>query len=338
VSRPSTFPHRSKTVQSLESVVHRKKVNFVVYGLWTIVSGLVFLAGCGSKFTYPANGVPKSIEKICRDEFQIDATARIVGKTVGALLYVRSIVDPKGQIASEVHDKMGKVMQTVTRVALSTDLQVDYCVVVIRDTSQGNELTIVRALEDTKRANADAIGIEESINRTLFQQGRTQPNLSNGKNFVLKEIKTENFIAEQIAQRIRFGFAKDPKDSANKPLNLVDGAFHEEHGKRIFRFSLIALKLDRSHQNILNVFRTVNEVFAGYQFASFDELEVNDYLNREKLVVDPQTLLDYRTKKISDNQLLEKCLQESQSVQEAFKLFGFSTPAEGNDTASQVAR
>jgi len=296
-----------------------------------------FISGCGPKFTYPANDVPKAIEKICRDEFQIEATARVVGKTVGALLYVRSIVDPKGQIASEVHEKMGKAMQTVTRVALSTDLQVDYCVVVIRDTSQGNELTIARALEDTKRANADAIGIEESINRTLFQQGRVQPNPPNRKNFVLKEMKTENFLAEQIAQRIRFGFAKDPKDTADKPLNLVDGAFHEEHGKRIFRFSLIALKLDHSHQNILNVFRTVNEVFAGYQFISFDDLEINDYLNREKLVVDPQTLLDYRTKKISDNQLLEKCLQESQSVQEAFKLFGFSTSNEGNDTPPQVA-
>ncbi len=299
----------------------------------------LLLSGCGPKYTYPANSVPKSIEDIDHKECKVESTARVVGKTVGAVVYLDSIVDAKGQVSKEVHEVMGKVMQTVTRVALSTDLPLDFCTVVIRDKQHDNELVVTRSLDDTKRANADAIGIEESINRTVFAQGKYKQEIEDPNSFVLKEVKLENFLADQIVQRIRFSFSKEPGQE-EMPHNtlLVDGLFDNVPGKRSFRFSMISIKTGDPKQIILSVFKIINDVLKSYSFNEFDKIEIQDYLNRKKLVVDRQTILDYRQNKITEAQLLEKCLVESQSIQDAFKLFGFSPPQEAAEKDAAVPR
>jgi hypothetical protein len=68
----------------------------------------------------------------------------------------------------------------------------------------------------------------------------------------------------------------------------------------------------------------VNSVLSGYNFKNFNEVEILDYLNRQKLVISQKTLEDYQSKKITEQEILDNYLTESQSVQEAFKLFGFN--------------
>lgn len=300
-------------------------------------SVVCLLSSCGPRYTYPSNTVPKSIEDLCKKEYKIDVTARVVGKTVGALVTIDSIVDAKGQVSKDVNEVMGKVMLVVSRVALSTDLPIDFCMVLIRDKTHASELVIVRSLDDTKRANADMIGIEESINRTLLGQAKFEPSKERGDSFVLKEIRQENFLADQITQRIRFSFAKDAKDVIDRSLVLVDGNFEDAHGTKVFRFSVIALKATDSRELILSIFKVVNEVLAGYKFTGFDTVEIQDYLNRQKLVLDRQTILDFQQKKISDVEILNRFLIESQSIQEAFKLFGFNLPPDSSDKDTALA-
>ena len=302
---------------------------------------VTFNSGCGPKYTYPSSSVPKSIEDICRKENNIEVTARVVGKTVGALVYVDQIIDSKGQIPKDVHEQMGKVMQAVSRVALSTDLALDFCSVVIRDKKHPNELVVVRSVDDTKRANSDAIGIEESINRTIFGQNKFRPDSSGENAFLLKEVKLENFLSEQIVQRIRYNLSKGSKEDKEDPeqsLALVDGIFSHDQGKRAFHFSVLSLKSKNPRQIIIDVLRTIDLVFAGYHFTDFDEIEIQDYLNRQKLVLDRKTFLDYQTKKIKEQELLAKFLTESQSIQEAFKLFGFNVPSDPASSTDKDTR
>ncbi len=300
------------------------------------VLAVLFLSGCVSHYTYPAPLVPESIEKISKQEYKIDVTARVVGKTVGALLYVDELIDSNGVIPKEVHEKMGKLLQVVSRVSLSTDLELDFCSVVIRDKKSSNELTITRSIDDTRRANAEALGVDESISRTLFDQGKYTTDALGNSPFILKEVRLENFLADQIVQRIRYSFSreiaetknkkdKSPDDEAFNPaFILVDGVFENFQGKKNYRFSILSMKSEDPKETMLGVFKTVNEVLAGYQFTGFDQIEIQDYLNRQKLVLDRQTLLSYQKQKIKDADIIARFLQESQSVQDAFKLFGFN--------------
>lgn len=297
----------------------------------------LLFSGCGpKKYTYPADKVPESIEKLSMKDYQLAVKARVVGKTVGAFMYVDSILDKDDQIPKDLNEKMGKLMQVITRVALSTDLALDYCVVVIRDHTHPHQLMITRSLEDAKRAYADAIGVEESINRTLFGQDKYELTQDAKPTFVMKDVRHETFLADQIVQRVRFNYTKDAKDDFDKALLMMDGSFDTNTGQRVFRFSLIALKSEDPHEMILSIFKTANRVLEGYKYTNFDTIEIQDYLNRQKLVVDKQTLLDYQKKKITDEEILDRFLVESQSIQEAFKLFGFSVPQSSGDNQDAV--
>jgi hypothetical protein len=124
------------------------------------LASCLFLAGCSfAGVSYPTNQVPQSVEKISKEEYGLDVQAKVVGKTSGALFIVDAMIDSTGQVPKEIHEKMGKVMQVITRVALSTDLPIDFCTVAVRDKEQGNELVITRSIDDIRRANADALGI-----------------------------------------------------------------------------------------------------------------------------------------------------------------------------------
>ena len=301
------------------------------------------MAGCGPKYTYPADSVAQSVEDLCVKDYNLKVTARLVGKTLGALYYVDDILDANGQIPREIHEQMGKIMQSVSRVSLSTDRLLDFCVVVIRDKAHLNELVITRSVDDTKRANSDAIGVEESINRTLFGQGKYQIAAGEEPKFVLKEMTIEEFLAEQIAQRIRFGFVKESKDDDSQPpIVLVDGAFNPKdpaHVDRSFRFSVLSLKAEEPEETLKAVLHTIRDVLQGYDFHNYDKIEVLDYLNRQKLEFPREVMEAYQQKKIDEQAILSKYLSESQSIQEAFKLFGFNiTPdAADADAAPPVA-
>ncbi len=287
---------------------------------------LAGLSGCGPKYTYPADSVTKSIEKICREENKLEVKAEVKGKTLGAVYYVDDILDEKGQIPKEVHEKMGKIMQAVSRVALSSDLPVDFCVVNIRDRKSLNELIITRSADDTRRAQSEAIGVVESINRTLFGQGKYVASADETNIFDLKEVKLETFLAEQIAQRVRFGFAKetDTEETASQSLVLVDGNFTQAGPVKAFRFSVLSLRTAEPGELMKQVFTTVSDVLSGYKFKGYDKVEILDYVNRQKLDVPMQAMEDFASKKISVQVILDRYLSESQSIQEAFKLFGFN--------------
>ena len=157
---------------------------------------------------------------------------------------------------------------------------------------------------------------------------------------MLKEVKLPDFLASQIAQRIRFNFGKDSREeakgggAASRPLFLVDGAFDRAQNARSFRFSILALKSDDPHRSVLEMFKFAAEVLKAYGFADYDTVDIQDYLNRQKLEVPRQAVRDYLDKKLNDDQILRKYLTESKSIQEAFKLFGFNAPQEPAEDAA----
>lgn len=285
------------------------------------------LASCGPKYSYPAAEVPQSIERICKEEYKLDVKARVSGKTAGALFVLDSLLDEKEQqISKDVYEQMSKVMMVITRVALSSDLPLDFCKVVIRDRARTGELIVVRSIDDARRAQAEAIGIEESMNRTLFSQEKPQGGEDGLEDFVLKEVKLEDFLADQIAQRLRFEVMKGAQAeiaaSSGQPLVLVDGSFDTAYGKRTFRFSILSLKADRSYDLMQKVLKTATGVLRGYKFTAYDDLEIQDYLNRRRLVVERDVVEQYLDKKIKEDEIFEQYVTEAPAIHEAFKLFG----------------
>ena len=284
--------------------------------------------GCGPKHTYPAARVTQSIEEILKKENKIDASARIVGATIGVVTYTRLTKD--GQIPREVHEMMGKVLQTVQRVGLSTDLPVRFAMVSIRDRKSPNELVLVRSMEDIRRVNAEAIGWEESLNRTLFNPSTYTPG---EESFVVEDIREEDFLARQMAQRIRHYFTRDEK--TDQPLVLADGVYNP--ADRHFRLAVLVLKPGDPRESMTQMLKIAAQVLSGYKYRNYDFVEIQDYMNRQKLLVPREALVKFSQKKLTADEVLRRYLVESQSIQEAFKLFGFNIPPQDSDTPAEAS-
>ena len=316
------------------------------------------MPGCGPvKYTYPADQVPQAIEKICKEEFKTDVEAQVVGKNVGVLMFTDKLLDDSGQIDRDTHELMWKVMSASTRVALSTDLSLDFCTVVVRqrdDSDKENpvELLMIRSTEDTRRANADMFSTEETFYRTLLTPNKYQPEPQ--KPFDLEETKMENFLAKQNAQRLQVNLAAAGREEGkNKSAEELSEAAEQKHfimtegvydlvdGKKTYHFSVISMTSQKPKDMMLAIFKTVSDILKGYNFTDYEQVEIYDYFNRQKLSIDKESLLRYQKKKISDEEILAKYVTESKSIQEAFQIFGFSPPpvgtAKSENTASVAA-
>ena len=104
----------------------------------------------------------------------------------------------------------------------------------------------------------------------------------------------------------------------------MDGLYDAADDAKRFRFAMLSLKAAEPRETMINVLKTIRDVLGGYHFTNFNDIEVLDYLNRQKLTIDKKTFEAYLAKKIGEQEILDRYLTESQSIQEAFKLFGFN--------------
>lgn len=299
--------------------------------LW-VIGSVVSLSGCYPQYTYPASSVVESIEKICKEEHHLEVNARVAGGTVGALFYTDHLLNPESnELSKGVMDQIGDVSQALARVPLSTDLKLNFSVLVVRDKQTYDELIITRSVEDLKRSQVDALSVDEYMKRVLFKQSRYHPQVEEKDNFMLKEVTMEDFLADQISQRIRLAMQGAPTSEKTEASfhTLVDGYFDQGMGEGIFRFSVISFGSDAGEDPLKKIIDTTDQVLRGYRFEEYDRIEIQDLMNRRKLTMTPQVLKDYHDKKIKVDEIFDRYLKEAASIREALELFGLTSEPKG---------
>lgn len=297
------------------------------FGAVATAAAVFLLAACSVKATFPSSTITDSIQKICKDVYNLDVTARISGHTIGVLLSVKHLVDEAGGVDQELVKKtLGDLVLTVTRVALSTDHDVQFVVVVVRGGEDLNEIRITRNVVDIKKSQTDALSTEEAMSRTLWDQNKYQPDPADPGYFPLQDLNMEAFLARQVVQRARF--AAPPKESEHfLPTELYDGRFLSS-GKRTFEFSVVSFETSRPEVNVLKLLRIVVEVFKGYKFKEFDQVVIKDLLSRKMLVIDRDNFLKYANRKMKDEEVMglgySDDLGESDRLKNALEIFGFN--------------
>ena len=179
-----------------------------------LAAAALVLGGC-TKASFPSESIPGAIEKICKDLYKLDVVAEVSGKTIGVLFYTDHLIDEKGQMDQKLIRKtIGDLVLTITRVALSTDLDVRSVVVAIRGQKDFNEIRIIRNMDDIKKAQTEALSMDESLNRTLWEQSKYHSDALDPDYFPLKDLTLESFLAKQIVQRVRFAAQNLPRAKA----------------------------------------------------------------------------------------------------------------------------
>ena len=130
-----------------------------------LILSLFFLSACGG-VTYPDEKVLESLDSILLDEYSIDnvQTARNEN-SLWLHVPVKKIHTEDYEFDEETLDKINNVSLSATRILLSTDADIDFLCIFIKD-EDALEFRIIRHIKDIEKARIWYISSEELQDRS----------------------------------------------------------------------------------------------------------------------------------------------------------------------------
>ena len=180
------------------------------------------------------------------------------GKTLGIYMPVDNLLGSSLQPSEESFKKLGDVLQVLSRVALSTDADLEFIALVARDSKiSGFELVLIRYVEDIKRFMVGDISQGEYLKRMLLETRfdpivvlsdlalKDKKEVPESEEFSIEEVHLPEFLAKQVSRRIEEKFEEDKHLKKNFTVVAVKGEFipkvpNLERG--IFKFTLDIIK------------------------------------------------------------------------------------------------
>jgi hypothetical protein len=265
-----------------------------------LVAGAVLLcaiSGCDGP-TYPKATVASSLEQIMRED-GLDTSVRFLDHTLGVQLsYPGSISQTDAQITlgPEFQEAARKVLTAIHRVALSTDADIRFYVLLLSDpASPGAYLTMVRYLDDIKRANANMIDSPEMFARTIFELSYTGGTPVTIAQYVPRDIELEDFLSWQLARRIQYALTDEVQPTGTVNVGRCGGRFQDGE----FAFTLDVAPLvpgaaldDATMEKIFKVSSgVIAQVLENYRFEQYDAVRLIHPMTGRSILL-PKTKLE----------------------------------------------
>ncbi len=316
--------------------------------LFSLFLTVLLLAGCAP--TYPKEKIEDSVVDMCKREYGLDVKAITVGNTLGVYMPLHNLIDFTFAITKEASEKINGVLLSATRVAISTDAEINFYCVVAHDVKLPEiQVVIVKSVDDVKRFLLMDISRGEYSKRMLInvrlspqaQKEKTIREIFNkmdldpewqeqvlddffrtepaglgelgywNNRFYLKDVKLTEFMAEQMASRVKMAF-KDDDDLFEKFLvKSTKGEYISKGTTKFFRLEVLVVRrryedfdLDASSVIFENGLKTAGHVAHIYKFEDFDYVEILDEREDKALVVSKEKLEDFRKRKVKLEDIL----------------------------------
>ena len=330
------------------------KIHLVMIALLSVA---LFVTGCG-EITYPKEKLKESIIKLCKDEYNLDIDVNVAGNTVAIYLPVMNLFDITLSLSESVQDKIQDVLLSASRVLLSTDADIKFYCVIAQDARLPEiQLVIIKYVDDVKRAFFRDISRGEYFKRTLVDINenpqakkekaitdvfgkmklekewqdkvlddffRSPPSSMEGigywqGEFYIKNITLEEFLVEQMANRVKLRFREEENLKKYAP-KMITGKFIEENNTKFFLISFNSESLlfvpgpvekkAMEEEIFTNVFEVVANVIYGYKFKDFDMAKIIENNFNTELIVSREDVYLFKRKKLPICAILGTMKQE----------------------------
>ncbi len=314
----------------------------------SIAGALLATGGCMP--TYPREKLADAVKDVCKIEYGMDVDVTLIGTTMGIYYPMKGLLDAGMGISEEAWDNISNLLLIASRVGLSTDADMMFYCVIAQDARMPElQVVIIKYVDDVKRAMYRNISRSEAFKRTLFTinltpQAKKERSIEKifenlgveesirekvmdeffrspptklsdvgywRENFYLKEIAMEEFLAAQIANRVKIGFGADKELKKMFAYKSAEGLFGSDEGLRFF---LIKYKIadiagagevtELHKRKIGEIIRVASKVVGGYKFEDFDVLLLEDQLENVKLTVSGQDVRDFEKKRLSVEEIV----------------------------------
>ena len=266
--------------------------------LLPLLSVWVFAAaGCDTPPTYPKAHLADTLQSLLAGE-QLHTTVRFIDHTIAVQLdHPGTLEQSDDQIGlgPNFEEAIRKVIINVHRVILSTDAEVRFYVLLLSDPQiPGAYLTIVRYLDDVRRANVYMIDEPEMLARTVFELNLGSARPLTIEQYVPRDIRLEEFLSWQLSRRIQQKLTEELQGNGAAQVGRCGGAF--QNGEFAFTLNIAPTQqrpLDE--ETVRRAFQTstalIAKVLSSYHFKSFEKIRLIHPLTGRNLVL-PKGHLD----------------------------------------------
>jgi hypothetical protein len=260
------------------------RVLFVLFAAMSLIS-------CSAKPTYPKERLAESLTSILASE-GVQGSIRFIAHTLAVqLTYPGALVASEGQLAlgPEFDEVSRKVLGGIHRVLLSSDADVRFYVVLLSDpAAPGAYVTLVRYVDDVRRAYANMLDTPEMFARTIFEVTMSPQQAVSIDQYVPRDIRLEEFLSWQLARRIQHALMDAFEVSGVANVGRCTGEFR--NGEFVFTLDIAPLgeqTLDEpTMRTIYQLSSTViAKVLSSYSFNSFDTVRLIHPLSGRNLVL-----------------------------------------------------
>jgi hypothetical protein len=255
------------------------------------VGTALLLAGCSSAPTFPTERLADDLQRLLAEE-QLKTSVRFIDHTVAVKLeFAGSLSQVEGQVGlgPGFDEATRKVLTQIHRVLLSTDADIRFYVLLLSDPGvPGIYLTLVRYMDDVKRAQANMLDTPEMFARTIFELNMAGPEPLTIDQYVPRDIRLEEFLSWQLARRIQYTLAETLRESGLASVGRCGGEFR--NGEFAFTLDVApASEQPLDNATLEQVFETssavVTKVLASYQFDNFNAVRLIHPLTGRNLVL-----------------------------------------------------
>ncbi|MFH1838025.1 MAG: hypothetical protein ABH808_00790 [Candidatus Kuenenbacteria bacterium] len=250
-----------------------------------------FLTGCklnlfDKTFSDKDDEIQKELVELVKKEYGHKIEVKIVNKTIGVYFPVNNLLEndeaKEKKLNEETAKKIDRVIFLTHRVALSSNKKLDFYIVIATDMKSGYALSIIGYFFDVHRIRLLDISKDEFSQRLLKGLNKNSEAINDwdGKHFKIEEIFLPNFLAAQIAQRIKIVASEKKNDSEKnkffyswfqeKKPNEKFEAKEIQWGLKDKIFTFVLEILDYQEKNVQETFnlilKTTAHVLRAYDF------------------------------------------------------------------------
>ncbi|MDO8525682.1 MAG: hypothetical protein Q7S07_04260 [Candidatus Omnitrophota bacterium] len=267
-------------------------------------------------------------------------------------LPLQELWDMTFSLTKKAGEEINDVILSVSRVALSTDANYDFYVVIAHDMRIPEiQIIIIKSVDDVKRFMLNDISRGEFSKRMLIDKRinpqakkehaikevfekmgldkkwqdavmddffRSQPAALGdigywNDRFYVKDIALPEFLAEQIAGRIRMDFFEDKAMADKAVIKSSKGSYLPDGSKRYFQIEVLAepRSFSQSNEEAKNsVFKKSLEICArvlhGYRYDHYNYVEIVDETSGKSLKASREELEKFRKKQMTFDNILSQ--------------------------------
>lgn len=265
--------------------------------LFSLLICIIF-TGCKGKIepTYKEENLTSLVKQICKDEYQLDVITARTPTTLWVYAPLSKILHKDyGKkedkiFDEEMVDKLRNILTTIGRVLVSSDRTPEFFVLVASDINIGLDYAIFANVLDIKKSYAGFIPFTETQKRYVIKFGLAAEAIGDttGRHVQIYDIRLQDFLAQQIAQRIASLFQAEGLNKYFK-VEKSDGMFN--NGTFIFAYSIKEILKPEKNINVMKeILKTITYCIKTYEFQDFSSLEITDLLTQDKLVLSRQEI------------------------------------------------